>query len=255
MKLSAARALDRGVILAATVTLACKQYGFPSAGIWKSLESEYSHVLIGLILVAGFFGVATPFESLSQRLRIERRVVMRRHVLTAFGQLLEICKAINPPNSVSDLGLHIWQKKRTLQHPLRGELTRVATYRLGSAPATRKIRPTPGVGVVGLCWKHDQETSFNVEELARRLPDKTAFEAYRRTAGADAVMGFTWEEFQRYSHRGAVFSSPVRNAHAKFTGCVSIDVSHGYDDVDLQRVWHVLNSLGFVLGQDGFENA
>ncbi|MFI6391778.1 hypothetical protein ACIBHY_38485 [Nonomuraea sp. NPDC050547] len=94
-----------------------------------------------------------------------------------------------------------------------------------------------------------------MEELVRNLTDKAAFEAFKRTAGVDAVMGFTWEEFQRYSHRGAVFSSPVRNAHAKFMGCVSIDVSHGYHDMDAQRVWHVLNSLGFVLGQDGFENA
>lgn len=255
MRLSAARAIDRGVILAATVTLACKQYGFPSDHTWTNLDKKYSYALIGLLVIAGLFGVATPFESLSQRSRIERRVVMRRQILTAFGRLLEICEAISPPNSASDLGLHFWQKRRTLQHPFQGELTRVATYRLGAAPATRKLRPTRGVGVVGLCWEYDQETSVNVEMLTRDLPDKDAFEAFQVREGTDAVMGFTWEEFQRYRHRGAVFASPVRNARSKFVGCVSFDVSRGYDDLDVQRVWHVLNALSVVLGQDGFENA
>ncbi|MQY05181.1 hypothetical protein [Actinomadura macrotermitis] len=255
MKVSVARAVDRGVIFAATVMLACKQYGFPSERTWDSFNGKYSFVLIGLIVIAGFFGLASPFESFTQRLRIERRVVMRRHILTAFGQLLEICKAINPPNSTSDLGLHFWQKKRTVRHPLNGELVRISTYRLGAAPATRKLRPRLGVGVVGLCWKYDQETGVNVEEVARSLVDRDTFESFRDQKGVDAVMGFTWEEFQRYSHRGAVFASPVRNARSRFVGCVSFDVSRGYDDMDVQRVWHVLNSLSFVLGQDGFEDA
>lgn len=255
MKLSTARTIDRGVIFVAAVVLACEQYGYPSDHAWNSFDRKYPYVLIGLIAIAGFFGVMNPFESLSQRHRVERRVMMRRQILTAFGELLKICTSIDPPNLPSDPGLHFWQKTRTIQHPFRGELTRVATYRLGSAPATRRLRPTQGVGVVGLCWKYDQETSADVEGLVRELVDKDAFEAFRARAGIDAVMGFTWEEFQRYSHRGAVFASPVRNAHSKFVGCVSFDVSRGYDDMDVQRVWHVLNLLSVVLGQDGFENA
>ena len=179
---------------------------------------------------------------------------MRRHVLTAFGQLIEVCTAITPAIAVSDLGLHIWQRKRNYRHPLRGELARVATYRLGASPATRRIRPTLGVGVVGLCWKLDQEVSVDVAGLARDLSDEDAFTSFRTRAGVDAVMGFSWEEFRRYRHRGAVFASPVRNGRSRFVGCVSFDVSHGYDALDLQRVWHILNSLGFVVGEDGFEN-
>ncbi|MFC0039133.1 hypothetical protein [Actinomadura rayongensis] len=63
-------------------------------------------MLICLIVIAGLFGLATPFEALSQRVRMERRVVLRRHILTAFGQLLEICAAISPPSAASDPGLH-----------------------------------------------------------------------------------------------------------------------------------------------------
>ncbi|MEV3921163.1 hypothetical protein [Actinomadura coerulea] len=254
MKMSAARAIDRLVVLAATVTLAGKQYGFPSDELWKDVEREYSYVLLTLILIAGFFGVATPSESWSQRLRVERRLVMRRHVLTAFGQLIEVCSAVTPAIAVSDLGLHVWQRKRNYRHPLHGELTRVATYRLGASPATRRIHPTPGVGVVGLCWKHDQEVSVDVLALTRDLVDEDTFTSFRAREGADAVMGFSWEEFQRYRHRGAVFATPIRNGRSGFAGCVSFDVSHGYDALNVQRIWHILNSLSFVVGEDGFEN-
>lgn len=254
MKMSAARAIDRLVVLAATVTLAGKQYGFPSEELWKDVEREYSYVLLTLILIAGFFGVATPSESWSQRLRVERRLVMRRHVLTAFGQLIEVCSAVTPAIAVSDLGLHVWHRKRNYRHPLHGELTRVATYRLGASPATRRIHPTPGVGVVGLCWKHDQEVSVDVAALTRDLVDEDTFASFRTREGADAVMGFSWEEFQRYRHRGAVFATPIRNGRSRFVGCVSFDVSHGYDSLNVQRIWHILNSLSFVVGEDGFEN-
>lgn len=254
MKLLAARTIDRLIVLAATVTLASKQYGFPSDELWRDVEHEYSYVLVALIMVAGFFGVAAPFESWSQHLRVERRLVMRRHVLTAFGELIEVCTAVTPAIAVSDLGLHIWQRKRNYRHPLRGELTRVVTYRLGASPATRRIRPTLGVGVVGLCWKLDQEVSFDVARLARDLGDQDAFTSFRAQEGADAVMGFSWEDFQRYRHRGAVFATPIRNGRSRFVGCVSFDVSHGYDALNVQRIWQILNSLSFVVGEDGFEN-
>lgn len=254
MKLPAARAIDRFIVLAATVTLAGRQYGLPSDELWSDVEREYSYVLVTLILIAGVFGVAAPCESWSRHLHVERRLVMRRHVLTAFGQLIEVCAAVVPAIAVSDLGLHIWQRKRNYRHPLRGELTRVATYRLGASPATRRIRPTPGVGVVGLCWKLDQEVSVDVARLARDLVDEDAFASFRAQQGADAVMGFSWEDFQRYRHRGAVFATPIRNGRSRFVGCVSFDVSHGYDGLNVQRIWHILNSLSFVVGEDGFEN-
>jgi hypothetical protein len=255
MSLRMARAVDRGVILSATTALACKQYGFPSDQAWASLNRNYTYALIGLIIVAGLFGVVTPFESYTRHLRVERRVAIRRHVLIAFGQLFDICKKISQPLYISDLGLHFWQKKHTFRHPVQGELIRISTYRLGSAPATRKLQPTRGFGVVGLCWKHDREVSVNVEGLTQDLTDEARFIAFRDREGTDAVMGFSWEEFRRYSHRGAVFASPIRNAGSKFVGCVSFDVSHGYDSIDVQRVWHVLNALSFILGQDGFEDA
>ncbi|GAA4239342.1 hypothetical protein GCM10022254_59060 [Actinomadura meridiana] len=241
-------------MLTATVTLASKQYGFPSHTAWTELDDQYSYALIATILVGGVFGVATPSESLSRRHRGERRLVMRRHVLTAFGQLIEACAVIAPPIVVSDLGLHFWQRKRNCRHPLRGELRRIATYRLGASPVTRHLRPTMGVGVVGLCWKLDQEVSLNVAALARDLVDEDAFDTFRAREGNDAVMGFCWQDFQRYRHRGAVFASPIRSGRSRFVGCVSFDVSDGHDDLDSQRIWHVLNSLSLVVGEDGFEN-
>jgi hypothetical protein len=142
----------------------------------------------------------------------------RSRILTTFGQLLDIGKSIQPPLEVSDLGLHIWRKKRTLSHPTHGVLTRVATYRLGSTPVTRPLRPTRGVGVVGLCRLLDREVGEDVAGIAARLTDEQKFTAYRDQHGTAAVMGFSWVEFKRFSHRGAVFASPIRNGHSGFIG-------------------------------------
>ncbi len=254
MRLTTARAIDRSVILVATLGLAGRQYDLPSRSFWQPVAADHPYFLVTLITLVGLFGTLTPVEAFSRRTRLEQAVAMRRQILITFGQLIEIGAAVQPRIETSDLGLHIWQKQHTLRHPWSGELVRLATYRLGSTPQTRIIRPTKGVGVVGLCWELDREIGMNVEDLARRLTDKDSFTAYRDEHGARSVMGFSWEEFQRFRHRGAVFASPVRNGRSNFIGCISFDTAHGYNELDRLRMWHELNTLCIVVGQDGFEN-
>lgn len=254
MRLRTVRTIDRGVLLAATLCLAGDQYDFPSKTFWEAVTSNRPYFVIVLIAVVSVFGALPPFESLTERIRIEQSVAVRQQILTVFGQLLEIGRTIDPPAEVSDLGLHFWRKQRTLRHPWHGELERIATYRLGSTPVTRYIRPTRGLGVVGLCWQRDREVSMDVKRLAELLPTETEFNDYRQRNGTQSVMGFSWDEFQRFSHRGAVFASPVRNGRSVFVGCVSLDAAHGYDELNCHRMWHELNSLCIVVGQDGFKN-
>ncbi|HEX2316768.1 MAG TPA: hypothetical protein VHJ17_23685 [Thermomonospora sp.] len=242
------------MIMLATVGLVGRQYDFPSESFWDSPGNGPVLLHITLIGVAGSFGVLAPFETYARRRTLGRRIAMRRHVLTVFGQLLALAAAADPPVPLSDPGLHIWRKRRTLKHPVRGELIRVATYRLGSAPATRALRPTQGVGVVGLCWQLNQEVGTDVGGLVARLPDERSFEEHRQRNGPEAVMGLSWRDFNRFRHRGAVFASPVRNSRGSFVGCVSFDAAHGYDDLDCHRMWHELNTLCTVIGQDGFDN-
>jgi hypothetical protein len=253
MRLGTARTIDKGMLLATTLCLAGNQYDLPSKTFWETITNDRPYfmiVLIGLVSVLGGF---PPFESLSQRIRIERQVAVRQQILTTFGQLLDIGRAIRPVAEVSDFGLHIWRKQRSLRHPWHGELDRVATYRLGSTPMNRAIRPIRGLGVVGLCWQQDREVGVNVEALAAKLSSEQEFNDYRRRNGAPSVMGFSWQEFQRFSHRGAVFASPVRNGRSAFVGCISFDAERGYDELNCHRMWHELNSLCIVLGQDGFQ--
>jgi hypothetical protein len=254
VRLATARTIDRSVILVATLGLAGRQYDLPSRSFWQPFAADHPYTLVVLIAVLGIFGTLTPAEALSRRTRLERAVAMRGQILITFGQLLEIGATVQPRIEVSDLGLHIWRLQRTLRHPWSGELVRLATYRLGSTPQTRTFRPTKGVGVVGLCWERDSEIGFNVEALARRLTNKATFDAYRRDHGPSSVMGFSWEEFDRFRHRGAVFACPVRNGRSNFIGCISFDAAHGYTDLDQLRIWQQLNTLCIVVGQDGFEN-
>lgn len=251
--MATARTADRSVLLLATLALAGKQYGYPSAALWQSITAEHPYILMTLIAVVGVFGVLTPFEALTRRIRARHRVIIRGNILTTFGQLLTVTGKVRPSLASSDPALHVWQRRRTLRHPA-GELVRIATYRLGSTPVTRSLQPTRGIGVIGLCWKLNHEVGRNVLDLAQRLTDEKQFTAYRQQNGMDAVMGFSWPDFQRYRHRGAVFASPVRNGRSKFIGCVSFDASHGYDQLDCQRTWHELNSLCHLLGQDELEH-
>lgn len=255
MRLTTARMIDRGVLLVATLALAGKQYEFPSGSFWNGVVVGHTYVVIILISLVGVFGALTPVEAFSRSLRVERRVALRRQILTTFGQLLEIGSTLQPPAEVSDLGLHIWRVQRTLRHLWRGELVRVATYRLGSTPVTRSIRPTRGVGVVGLCWEKDREIGVDVELLTTRLTSEVDFNEFLDRNGPESVMGFSWHEFQRLRHRGAVFASPIRNGRSKFIGCISFDAARGYNELDCHRTWHELNSLCIVLGQDGFQSA
>ena len=253
MKLRTARVFDKGLLLIATLLLVSWQYSLPSHSFWHHGVAGHKYVPLILLVVAAIFGALTPFEVFSRRYRTERGVTLRRVILGTFGQLLEIGRTVQPPLDVSDLALHIWQKRRTLRRPFAGELRRLTTYRLGSSPVTRQIRPTKGVGVVGLCWEQDREIGINVAELAVQLSDRQKFDAYVSANGRGAVMNFSWEQFQRYSHRGAVFASPIRNGKSKFIGCVSFDAERGYDELKSNRLWHELNSLCVTLGQEGFE--
>ncbi|NJP99573.1 hypothetical protein [Streptomyces zingiberis] len=95
--------------------------------------------------------------------------------------------------------------------------------------------------------------SFDVLSLSSRLTDQQEFDAYRSEEGADAVMGFTWSEFLRVSHRGAVFASPIRSRKGDFIGCISVDARHGHAAMNVDDFWHEVNSLCSRLGHDDFD--
>ncbi|MFF8313496.1 hypothetical protein ACF05W_00545 [Streptomyces lydicus] len=254
MRSLTAKLMDRSILLVATIGMVARQYDFPSKKVWTDALDDRPYALLGLICVIGIFGAFTPFQSYAGRKKVERRSAVRQQVLTHFGKMLAVARQAQPPIETGDLGLHIWRIRRSFRHPLHGYLQRAATYRLGSTPTTRSFAPTKGVGVVGLCWKRNEEVSIDVQELASRLTDQATFDAHRDREGADAVMGFTWTEFQRVAHRGAVFASPIRGGGGDFIGCVSIDARHGHDSMNVDDFWHEVNSLCSRLGHDDLDH-
>ncbi|WP_147268691.1 hypothetical protein [Sphaerisporangium album] len=246
--------LDKGTVLLGTLCLGARQYNIPSALFWEQVVAEAGYAVFLLILVIGVFGVFSPWESLTENSRLNGRVGMQRQILSTFGQLLDMGRRIKPAINITDPSLHIWRRKRTLRHPLSGELLRVATYRLGATPATRSFHPTRGIGVIGLCWKYDKEIGVDVAELSQNLTDSSRFADYQSHHGVDAVMGLSWDEFCRINHRGAVFATPVRDGRSKFVGCVSFDVAHGYTQLNGHHLWHELNRLSNIIGHEGFQD-
>jgi|SRR5882757_791150 len=249
-----AKLLDRLILLAASVCMVARQYDFPSENFWNAVWSGRPYVPIVLICVIGIFGAFAPFEALIERRKRERKTAIRQEVLNHFGKMTWLAIHASPPIELQDLGLHIWRIRRSFRHPVHGFLQRVATYRLGSTPATRMFAPPKGVGVVGLCWKRNEEVSIDVEKLARGLIDRVGFDAYQSANGAESIMGLSWLEFQRIRHRGAVFASPIRGGNGAFLGCISVDASRGHDALDIPDFWREINSLCSRLGHDGLDD-
>ena len=255
MRLGTARALDRTAVLIFTVTLSAITYRFPSASFWEGVLRDNSYAIPTLLAATGLFAVFTPVETLTARSRALRSVTTRQQIHTALGRLLELGRAVDPPLDISDLGLHVWARRRSLRHPVSGVLVRVATYRVGTNPMNRPFSPTKGVGVVGLCWKLNQEIGVDVERLAGQLPSRYEFQQYVDRHGTEPVMNFTWEQFYRFKHRGAVFAFPIRNARSRFVGCLSLDASHGFTELDKPELKAQMGRLTIVIGQVGVENA
>lgn len=249
MKISKARAIDRSCLLIGTLGLAGKTYGVPSTEFWTGVTSRQPLLVIVLLVTVGVFGALTPVEAITAQARADLALNVRKHVLTWFGQIIDIARNVHPPLEINDLALHIWRVRRTYRHPFVGVLARVATYRLGTTPTNRPFRPPKGVGVVGLCWQRDEEVEMDVAALTEKLKTEQEFDDYARAHGGDAVMNLRWDEFSRFKHRGAVFAMPIRNGRSKFIGCVSVDASRGYPELSGQRLLGEMGSVCLVITQ------
>lgn len=254
MHSSTAKLVDRSALLLATLLLVSRQYSFPSAQFWTRSWIGNDVAVIGLLLAIATFGALTPVEAWAERSQVAHRIALRQQILNHFGRLLAVAGRANPAIPPTDLGLHVWRIRRSwTSRPFR-RLSRIATYRLGTTPATRSFEPAKGVGVVGLCWKRNEEVAVNVAALADELQTSDQYQAYKVSHGPDAVMGLPWTDFQRIRHRGAVFASPIRNGRSDFVGCVSVDASRAFDSLAGEELWHEINSLCLILGHDGLRN-
>ena len=251
MSPSTARHVDRSVVLASTLVLVARQYSVPSKGFWAASGLGGDIATMTLLALIAIFGTFTPFQSWAERSQVAHRTAVRHQVLTHFGRLLALAVKAQPSIAPTDLGLHIWTIRRSWRTRPFQRLARLATYKLGTTPATRSFEPAKGVGVVGLCWKRNEEVGFNVAALAELLRTQEQYESYRNNKGEDAVMGLSWMDFERIRHRGAVFASPIRNSRGEFIGCVSVDASRSFESLSGDELWHEVNSLCLVLGHDG----
>jgi hypothetical protein len=111
-----------------------------------------------------------------------------------------------------------------------------------------------GVGVVGLCWKRNREVGVNVQRLAERLQTLQSYTDFVRCNGTDEVMNLSWDQFNEVKHRGAVFAWPIRNRRQKFIGCISVDASHSFDQLDTREFHEQLGSLCDFVEGTGFEH-
>jgi hypothetical protein len=248
-----AKLLDRSTLLVATLGLAAKAYDVPSRQVWDSLVQGRGYISLALLAVAGVFGALAPFESYHNRSMLDRNVAIRRRILAGFGLMLEISGRIQPPLDTGDLAMHVWQKKRTVRHPIGGVLIRVSTYRMSTFPANRPFSPKKGVGVTGLCWRYNKEYFFDASSLVETLQTDAAFNEHVREHGAEAVMNLRWSEFREFSHRRALLATPIRNGRNRFIGCISVDASGGFSALHCRELIEEMTRLGLDIGRENFE--
>lgn len=253
MKRVVARAIDRSIVLLATLCLTGNAYHVPSAQFWSSILQDRPYLPLVQLGIVAVFGVLTPFENWRARSLSDRNVGMRRRMLSTFGRILEIGNKVTPPLDTGDLAMHVWQKRKSLRHPLSGTLKRLSTYRMATAPANRSFSPKKGVGAVGLCWEKDREYTFDAAEISEKLTTKAAFTVHAERFGSESVMNLTWQEFERVKHRTALFVVPIRNGRNKFVGCLSVDASRGYQTLKRRELIEEMSNLGLAIALDEFE--
>jgi hypothetical protein len=253
MKRTTARAADKIALSAVTLCLAANAYGIPSQAFWTSVRRDHPYLLILLLLLVGTFGAFAPFESWSTRSLVDRSVTMKQRILSAFGKMLEMADAVDPPLDTGDLALHIWQRKRTLRHPLSGVLARAASYRMSTYPLNRMFSPQRGVGVVGMCWEKNHDVAFDVSPLSAELTTEAAFTEYVAEHGSASVMNLDWPQFLSFRHRTAIFASPIRNGRNRFVGCISVDASRGFAVLNRRALKEEIANLALAVGREEFE--
>ncbi|MGW5745485.1 hypothetical protein [Amycolatopsis sp. NPDC003861] len=248
-----AKLADRFVLLLATLCLAGNAYHVPSAATWSSILQDRPYLLPIFLLIVGIFGAFTPFEQWHSRSVADQNVMMRRRILSTFGRVLEIANDIEPPLEMGDLALHVWRKRLGIRHPVSGTLERVASYRMATSPMNRPFSPTKGVGAVGICWQKDKEVRFNAAEPSEMIGSEAEFEKYVAESGHEAVMNLTWQQFQDFKHRTALFAVPIRNGRGRFIGCISVDASRGFEVLNKRVVIEEMSKLSLSIGQDDFQ--
>lgn len=233
--------IDKSVVLVGSLALLANQSKTPAW--WSAYLGEHVWLQYALLIIVSVAAV-TPAESFAARSGAKVRPKLQRQLLIGLGDFISLAvNVVRPPVESQDVGLHTWMVKRTWKHPFRGVLIRTGTYRIGGSVLTvGNFAPTKGKGVVGLCWKNNREHHCNVEDLATKLTTPAAFEKYRQQYGGDAVMNFSWDDFQEVKHRGAVFAAPVRSG-VRFVGCVSVDCRYGYDALVRAGIVELLNTF------------
>lgn len=248
MKSRTASWLDKSLAAAPLVVLGARNADFPDKALWTSANDHLPWLVPALLVMSVIFTLG-PFAASAQQGLIERRNHVQRRVLIRLGEMIRAVNvkaaalqndAEGRPLSVNafrleDLGLHIWQMKRRWWQ-VKPRLQRIATYRLGGGPSLTDFQPGKGKGVVGICWRENQPFACDVRSIAGRItaetdlqniPEKQVFEKMRE-ADPDSVMGFDWEEFKRYRHRGSVFAAPIQGNGEKFLGCLSFDAEEDH---------------------------
>jgi hypothetical protein len=205
---------DRALVCAASITLALEGIDRP-----KEFWPDHGYLVGTAFAVLIVFGVFGPFERLSARHGVGARERAWQNGLDT----LDTVEALSQI-PIRQLTIHIWVPRRTLRSPIRRELSRPISVRVGYQRTNRTVQFRHGKGVVGQCWRSNDEVVRTT--LASDFDDIQSeanwTAAQHRPDGAEFTMGLDYSEFIATQHLTAVVAVPIKR-HRKFVGCVSAD--------------------------------
>lgn len=239
------RSTDSLILLVASVLLALRDQN-EMDWLWKSDVGKSSWLPLALLIGGGFFGIIQPIRRLGERRGLSDRSAMDNEIGNAFADVLTraidlvrastnntiLAPAVElglvterDPHALrhNHLALHIWRVKRTLRHPIVGELVRLRALRMASVPAIQPVRFLKDKGVTGECWKTNQEVIADNLTAHHAVQDEEQWEQVDNRTRRN----LTWDEHERSKHCGAILATPIRRRSGKFRGCVSVDLPYG----------------------------
>ncbi len=259
------RHIDSTVLFIATVLLALREQK-EFAWLWMSELGRSSWFPLALLALGSFFGIVQPVVRWSERGQLQDRIAMDHQINSAFSNILsrvldlvhqskdneilqpavslQLVEADDPyALSHRDIALHIWRAKRTIRHPLVGQLVRLRAIRMASTPTTQPVIFLRGKGVTGACWERND---IVVADNISAHHDVHSQEAWLDVTNSTR-RNLSWTEHKRSKHCGAILATPIRSGE-RFSGCISVDLPYGariLEDENLQELaQQVANRIG-----------
>lgn len=178
-----------------------------------------------VVLCAAIIGAGILFQGLREVMAEcfggvdnEQRMLIEENLKTL---LVSISAATTDRLPWTELGLTAFIVRRTLRHPL-GVQVRVARLRMRSTPRPTRVAWTKNKGVLGRCWRNEQDEDIDHEKKHKKYRDCSKQEW--KALPTSVTEYLTYDDFKAVRDFGYVLASPIFDRKNEYRGCLVAQV-------------------------------